>query len=122
MVTDRSHTTDHDPAWVVEQRAETGRAGTVGPSLPTIPEPMTRGLGRGALVGALVGAAVLTPLAFLPIGDLSFVVKLVLVVLVGVVAGSVVGGVFFASAVAEVEDDDSDGDDELVPDQMRRGS
>ncbi len=79
---------------------------------------MTRGLARGSLIGAVIGAVLLTPLASFEIADLAFAAKLALVMVIGAVAGAVVGGVFFAGATAEVVDDDSDGDPSVVPDRL----
>lgn len=105
---------------IAAQRAETGAAGTVGPDLSAIPEPMTRGLVRGSIVGGVIGAVALAPLALIDIGDLAVLVRLVIVMIIGAVAGSTVGAVFFGGAVAELEDDDSAGDASVVPDAMRR--
>lgn len=107
---------------VDEQREETAAAGMAGPtpSMPAVPEPMTRGALRGAALGGLIGAAVLSPASAIAFGGLDFVVRLVIVLIVGAVAGGAAGAVFFAGAVAETENPESDGDDSVVPDSMHR--
>ncbi len=105
---------------VDDQRAETGVSGTVGPSTPAIPDAMSRGLWRGGVIGAVIGAIVLTPVALIPMADLSLIARLVIVWVVGIAGGAALGSVFFGGAVAEVEDADSDGDDVVVPSSMHR--
>lgn len=102
------------------QRAETGVAGTVGPSTSPLPSSMTRGLWRGGAIGAVVGALVLLPLALIPIFDLAIGVRLIIAAVVGAAAGAAVGAVFFGGAVAETESEDTTGDERLVPKQMHR--
>lgn len=111
-----------DRADVAAQRAETGAAGTVGPSTSALPDSMTRGLWRGGAVGAVVGALILLPLALIPILDLTAGARVVTAVVVGAVAGAAVGAVFFGGAVAETESEDNEGDDSVVPDAMHRTS
>ena len=107
---------------VEEQRAETGVAGTVGPSTSPLPNSMTRGLWRGGAAGAVVGALVLLPLGLIPMLDLSIGVRILIAVVVGAAAGAAVGAVFFGGAVAETESDDRDnrGDEDVVPDKFHR--
>ncbi len=116
------HAAHHDPhpPTVDEQRDETARAGGVGPSLPAMPEPMTRGAGRGALIGAFVGALLLSPIAAIPFGGVEVGVRLLIVVMIGLVAGAAAGAVFFGGAVSELENPESDGDRDLVPEQVRK--
>ena len=102
------------------QRAETGVAGTVGPSASALPNSMSRGLWRGGAIGAVVGAVVLGPLALIPIYDLDVGVRVLIALVVGVAAGAAVGSVFFGGAVAESENEENDGDERLVPDKMHR--
>ena len=71
-------------------------------------------------VGAVVGALVLLPLAFIPMLDMDLLVRVVIALVVGAVAGAAVGAVFFGGAVAEAENEDSSGDESVVPDQMHR--
>lgn len=109
------------------QRAETGVAGTVGPSVSALPNSMARGLWRGGAIGALVGAVVLLPLALIPMFDLPVVGRILIALVVGAAAGAAVGSVFFGGAVAEAESEDSEGDESVIPDKMhnpdaRRGS
>lgn len=103
---------------VETQRAETGVAGTVGPSTPALPNSMTRGLWRGGALGAVVGALVLLPLALIPILDLTIWARVVTAVVVGAAAGAAVGAVFFGGAVAESESEGTEGDESVVPDAM----
>lgn len=119
----------HEPATprqtssdVDEQREETAAAGMAGPtpSMPAIPEPMTRGALRGAAIGGLIGAVVLSPASAIAFGGLDFVVRLVIVLIIGAVAGSAAGAVFFGGAVAETENPESAGDESVVPDSMHR--
>lgn len=107
-----------DRADVEAQRAETGAAGTVGPSTPALPNSMSRGLWRGGALGAVVGALILLPLALIPILDLSIWARVVTALVVGAVAGAAVGAVFFGGAVAEAESEDAEGDEGVVPDAM----
>lgn len=102
------------------QRAETGGAGTVGPSTSPLPNSMTRGLWRGGAIGAVIGALVLLPLALIPIFDLAVGARVLIALVVGAAAGAAVGAVFFGGAVAEAESEDNEGDERLVPDQMHR--
>ncbi len=102
------------------QRAETGAAGAVGPSTSPLPNSMSRGLWRGGALGAVVGALVLLPLAFVPMLDMDLVVRVVIALVVGATAGAAVGAVFFGGAVAEAENEESSGDESVVPDQMHR--
>lgn len=102
------------------QRAETGVAGTVGPSTSPLPDSMTRGLWRGGAIGAVVGALVLLPFALIPIFDLAVGARVIIAIVVGVAAGAAVGAVFFGGAVAETESEDTEGDERLVPDRMHR--
>lgn len=103
-----------------DQRAETGVAGTVGPSTPALPDSMVRGLWRGGVVGAVVGAIVLLPVALVPIFDLAIGVRVVIALAVGAAAGAAVGAVFFGGAVAETESEDDEGDESVVPGPMHR--
>lgn len=105
---------------VEAQRAETGVAGTVGPSTSPLPDSMSRGLWRGGAIGAVVGAIVLLPLGLIPMFDLDVGVRILIAVVVGAAAGAAVGAVFFGGAVAEVEDEDSQGDEDVVPDTFHR--
>lgn len=100
------------------QRAETGVAGTVGPSTAALPNSMSRGMWRGGLLGAVVGALILLPLALIPILDLTVGARIVTSLVVGAVAGAAVGAVFFGGAVAESESEDAEGDESVVPDAM----
>lgn len=102
------------------QRAETGAAGTVGPSTSPLPNSMSRGLWRGGALGAVIGALVLLPLAFIPMLDMDLLVRVVIALVVGAAAGAAVGAVFFGGAVAEAENEESSGDESVVPDQMHR--
>ena len=107
-------------AHIDTQRAATGVAGTVGPSTSALPGSMSRGLWRGGALGAVVGALVLLPLALIPILDMPVLVRVLIAVVVGGAAGAAVGAVFFGSAVAEAESDDSEGDESVIPDRMHR--
>lgn len=100
------------------QRAETGVAGTVGPSTAALPSSMSRGLWRGGALGAVVGALILLPLALIPILDLTIWARVVTALVVGAAAGAAVGAVFFGGAVAESESEDTEGDESVVPDAM----
>lgn len=111
--TNRTSRTDVDA-----QRAETGVAGTVGPSTPALPNSMARGLWRGGALGAVVGAIVLLPLALIPILDLAVGVRVLIALFVGAAAGAAVGAVFFGGAVAETESEDTEGDESVVPGPM----
>lgn len=114
----RSNEAPTTRADIDEQRAETGVAGTVGPSTSALPNSMSRGLWRGGALGAVVGALVLLPLALIPILDLSVWARVVTALVVGGAAGAAVGAVFFGGAVAESESEDNTGDDSVVPDAM----
>jgi hypothetical protein len=120
--TDRTERARPSRADVDAQRAETGAAGTVGPSTSPLPNSMTRGLWRGGAAGAVVGAIILLPLALIPLFDLSIGVRLVIALVAGAAAGAAVGAVFFGGAVAEAESDDRDnqGDESVVPDAFHR--
>lgn len=102
------------------QRDETDAAG-VTPTFPALPSPMGRGLLGGIVIGAVVGAVVLAPFSLVAMGDLSWLARLAIVMLIGAVAGSAAGAVFFAGATAEIEDGDPHtGDPSVVPEQIHR--
>lgn len=120
MTTEHRHPDRTSGPDINAQRAETGAAGTVGPSTSALPASMSRGLLRGGLLGAVVGAAVLTPLSAIPLFDLDFFARLVIVMVIGIAAGAAGGAVFFGSATAELADEDSEGDADVVPERIRR--
>lgn len=82
---------DHQASLRGEMREEmehtTAGAGNVGP----FTKEMTKGLLAGTLLGGLVGALVGIPAGFVPFGDVSLAVRLVITVGVGLAAGSTFG-------------------------------
>lgn len=102
------------------QRDETDAAGAT-PTFPALPSPMGRGLLGGIVIGGVIGAIVLSPLALFTMGDLSWIARLAIVMVIGAVAGSAAGAVFFGGATAEIEDDEpATGDPSVVPKQIHR--
>lgn len=101
------------------QRDEADSTG-VTPTFPALPSPMGRGLLGGIVIGAVIGAIVLAPLSLFSMGSLSWPARLAIVALIGAVAGSAAGAVFFGGATAEVEDDEpATGDPSVVPKPIR---
>ena len=70
-----------------EMEHTTAGAGSVGP----FTKEMTKGLGFGSIVGAAVGIAFAVPAAFVFFTEEQLVVRLVIAVFVGAVAGGTVG-------------------------------
>lgn len=102
------------------QRDELDDVGAVGPSMPAIPESMTRGATFGIGIGALVGAVILSPFSAIPFFEMAFGARLLIAVIVGAVAGAAVGAVFFAGANAELDSDSPTGDRDVLPEHLRR--
>lgn len=69
-----------------EQQAEAGQS-WVGPGVPAMTDAQTKGLVFGSIVGGAIGALLFLPLAFIPV-DLPFLLRL----LIAVVAGALAGG------------------------------
>jgi len=72
-------------------------AGIAGP----YPKEMTRGGLLLALIGAVIGAIIATPFFLIPVDDLAWWARLLLVVGIGALAGAIVGGVVGAPLAAK---------------------
>lgn len=78
------------------------------PTTPSLPGSMASGMTKGAMIGAVIGAVLLTPLALVPILDMSVVARLVIVWIAGAAAGAAAGAVYLAGARAESSNPEND--------------
>jgi hypothetical protein len=86
-----------------EQQRETERqAMTPGP-VGVLTEAQGHGFWRGGLAGAVIGALLLWPLGFIEWGGVALGWRMVSMSVIGAVAGAVVGGVYFAGRLPELE-------------------
>ncbi len=75
-----------------EQRTESGSSNA-----------QSKGLVVGILVGGLIGLLVMLPLAFIPIGGLALVGRLLICGIVGAFAGGTAGAVYLGGRMPELE-------------------
>lgn len=73
-----------------EMREEVEHTAVAAPVGPFTKE-MTKGLAKAVPIGVLIGMAIALPFAFIPVGGVSFVARLIIALGVGAAAGGVAG-------------------------------
>lgn len=106
----RSDQPETDPqALATETRREVN--GVVGaPGLPFMSRPMWNGFVGGSLAGGAIGAIVLLPLAFIPMDDVAIWLRILVVALIGAVAGGTVGALYWGGRAPELSGESLDAD------------
>jgi hypothetical protein len=92
-----------------EQRRESGEA-WAGPGVPASTDGQWKGLIIGSLVGGAIGLLVLLPLAFIPIGGLSLVGRLLICGIAGALAGGTAGAMYLGGRMPELQGETVDAD------------
>lgn len=92
-----------------EQRRESDQVWG-GPGMPASTEGQWKGLIIGSLVGGAIGLVVLLPLAFIPIGGLSLMGRLVICGITGAFAGGTAGALYLGGRMPELEGETLDAD------------
>jgi hypothetical protein len=92
------------PAPEREQREEVEQAGPIGPAA-TLTPTMAKGALTWTAAGAVAGGLIGLLLALIPLGDIAFLTRLWVFVVVGVLAGSTAGFVYGGGRKPELEED-----------------
>ncbi len=106
---ERSDERDDIGALEAEQRRESDQA-FAGPGAPASTDAQAKGLLFGSLVGGAIGLVVLLPLAFIPIGGLSLVGRLLICAIAGALAGGTAGVMYLGGRMPELEGETVDAD------------
>jgi hypothetical protein len=85
-----------------EQREET-EDGWVGPGVPVMTQAQTKGLAVGIVVGGAIGALLFLPVTLIPMGELAAGWRLLIVAIVGALAGGTIGVVYLGGRMPELE-------------------
>ncbi|MGE3618980.1 MAG: hypothetical protein AB7L84_00835 [Acidimicrobiia bacterium] len=104
-----------------QQRREAADAVGVPGFGPTTRAQLT-GLRRGALLGGLAGVVLFSPLALFAWGGAAPWLRLLVVAVVGLVAGATAGAVYMGGRVPEIERETLDARSALDPDGPVHGS
>ena len=87
---------DERASLLAEQHAELDRT-VAGPAIGAYTREMTKGAALATVLGGVVGALIAVPFAFIEFADLSFWLRLVIVVSAGILAGTTAGFVIGGS-------------------------
>jgi hypothetical protein len=80
------------------------------PGLPVMTDSMFKGLLFGSIVGGAIGILVFLPVAFIPFGGLAVGWRILVVAIVGALAGGTAGAIYFGGRLPELEGETAEAD------------
>lgn len=80
------------------------------PGVPVMTGPMWKGMMGGGVAGAVVGGVIAAPFAFIPTDYADFGIRLLVIVIVGIVAGATAGSIYFGGRAPELSGESVDND------------
>ena len=105
-----SNSPETDPRALAAQTRREVDGVVGGPGLPFMSRPMWNGLVGGSLVGGAIGAIVLLPLAFIPMDDVAIWLRILVVAIIGAVAGGTAGALYWGGRTPELSGESLDAD------------